>query len=106
MEEYCGGVEGVKAAVTTLPDDTLTSTNGHNHPSDQAKIEVEKLFTQMKEQERIPIPTIYHKNIQAIATMLDKEEIASKMSTCEHVKTSLYNSHDFQHSQEIKLMWN
>ena len=67
----------------------------HNHPGDQAAIEVEKIVVELKEaaKETVrPIPTLYHEKIQRIAVMPNKEELSSKMPTFELIKTSLYES--------------
>ncbi len=36
-----------------------------------------------------PIPAVYHEELQALATRLDKEEIAAKLPSLSQLKTSL-----------------
>ena len=82
-------------SLTTLKDNTITTQKDHNHPGDQAAIEVEKIVVELKEaaKETVrPIPTLYHEKIQRIAVMPNKEEVSSKMPTFEQIKTSLYES--------------
>ena len=62
-----------------VTNNTITTQKDHNHPRDQAAIEVEKIVIELKEpaKETIrPIPTLYHEKIQGISTMPNKEEVS------------------------------
>ena len=67
----------------------------HNHPPNYAEIQAEKIVSsiQAKARDTIrPIPALYHEEIQAIATQPDKEEIAAKLPTLAHLKSSLHRN--------------
>ena len=67
----------------------------HNHPPDDAEVEVEKIVSSIRAKalDTIrPIPVVYHEEIQAIATRPGREEIAAKLPTLAHLKSSLYRN--------------
>ena len=91
----CGRSRDCSGSITTLIDITITSQKSHNHPADQAEIEGEKIVVEMKKSAKNsvrPIPTLYHKKLQALTTMPNKDEVASKLPTFEQIQTSLYDS--------------
>ena len=91
----CGRSRDCSGSITTLIDITIISQKSHNHPADQAEIEAEKIVVEMKKSAKNsvrPIPTLYHKKLQALATMPNKDEVASKLPTFEQIKTSLCDS--------------
>ncbi len=79
---------------TTGADDTiLTIKNTHNHPPDQAEIEVKKIVQAPKESSQAnirPVPQLYQEEIQKVAAASNSDEIASKMPTLVAIKSSLY----------------
>ena len=67
----------------------------HNHPPDDTEVQAEIIINLIwaKAQDTIrPIPAVYREEIQAIATQLDKEEIAAKLPTLTQLKSSLYRN--------------
>ena len=85
-----------RITITTLKDNTITTQKDHSHSGDQAAIEVEKIVIELKEASKEtvrPIPTLYHERTQGIPAMPNKEEVSSKMSTFEQIKTRLYENH-------------
>ena len=48
MEEYSGGVQRAKAVsggMTTMDDEIISTRDTHNHPSDAAELQAEKITT-------------------------------------------------------------
>ena len=75
--------------VTTVSNEILSQRDIHNHLPDVAEIEAEKIVCRLrvavKESIR-PVPTIYHKHIQAIVSLANNEEIAAKMPTFDQIR--------------------
>ena len=91
----CGVSRLCSGAVTTMLNEILSQRDIHNHPPDVAEIEAEKIVCRLKAavKESIrSVPTIYHEHIQAIASLLNNEEVAAKMPTFDQIRTSLYDS--------------
>ena len=74
-------------------DEIISRKDIHNHPPDDAEIEVEKIVHSLKEEVRAtarPVPAVYNEQIQAVACRSDRDEIAAKLPTFTSVKSSLY----------------
>ena len=65
----CGRNRSCSGSLCTLEDEIISQKGTHNHPPDDAEIQAEKIITQP-----------------------DKEEIAAKLPTLAHLKSSLYQN--------------
>ena len=91
----CGRNWSCSGSLCTLEDEIISQKDMHNHPPDDAEIQAEKIVNSIRAKARDtirPIPAVYHEEIQAIATRPDKEEIAAKLPTLAHLKSSLYRN--------------
>ena len=80
----CGRSRSCSGSITTMDDNILSQRDVRNHEPDEDKIAIEKIVSNMKikamETTRA-IPAIYHDAIQEIASMNNKDDLASKMPT-------------------------
>ena len=91
----CGRNRSCSGSLCTLEDEIISQKDTHNHPPDDAEIQAEKIVSSIRAKARDtirPIPAVYHEEIQAIATRPVKEEIAAKLPTLAHLKSSLYRN--------------
>ena len=81
-------------SVMTGPDDSIMSvTNTHNHPPDDAELQVKKRVASLKQKMTTsiqPLPQLYQEEVFHIAASAGADEVAAKMPTLAAMKSALY----------------
>ena len=72
----------------------ISTRDTHNHPSDAAELEAEKITTTIKRKvlESVLISTLYLNEVHQLASRADMREIAAKLPTFHSARSLLYGA--------------
>ena len=90
---HCALSRGCSGTITTQGDQILTIKDTHNHPPDEAKIQADKIISNLKKRttESIqPVPLMYQDELQKLSMKDNRDEIAARLPTFTSVKSALY----------------
>ena len=80
--------------ITTTVDGSLESIKDtHNHPPNQAEVEVKKIVSKLKDKSKEnirPVPQLYQEEIQRVATLANCDAVAAQLPTISAIKSTLY----------------
>lgn len=83
------------ARITTMEDQLLTQTNGHNHPVNPTELRVEQIKSKLRKRAReevAPVQAIYSDALVDLSTQPDSSEVAPNLPTFSSFKSSMYRS--------------